>query len=326
MTLGHTAIPYLTRLWHPTTGCSLGCPGCWARDLVRNRLAGTMSGLPDGFCKGSPTPCFGPELGCGGPCTKSADPFAPTFHASRLADPLRARKPQVIGVSFLGDLFDAAITDEQIDEVWGIMAVATQHTFIVLTKQASRMNRWMRSRTEKWRATRANIVEQYGDIRPLPNVWLGVSVSTAGDSWRVLDLQRTPAAHRWVSAEPLLGEWNLPLAGGAHDLPQIDAVVVGGMSGTVAKPMHPGWVRTIRDECAAAGVDFAFKQWGEWAPDCRCSLNRPTCQALPRPEPGLPGAMFRCGTRKAGRLLGGFEHWPPPWVTYCPDCGREAGR
>jgi protein gp37 len=122
-----------------------------------------------------------------------------------------------------------------------------------------------------------------------------VSVSTAGDAWRVLDLQRTPAAHRWVSAEPLLGEWHMPMAGGAHDLPQIDAVVVGGMSGPGATHMDRQWVRAIRRECAAAGVSFSLKQESGLHPE-----QRP--------------------------LLDGAEHWPPPWATHCPDCGREAGR
>lgn len=87
---------------------------------------------------------------------------------------------------------------------------------------------------------------------------------------------------------------------------RLDWVIVGGESGPNARPMHPDWVRSLRDQCAAAGIPFMFKQWGEWAPDCLC--DRLTgCAETPRPEPGKMGCMFRCGKKAAGRLLDGCE-------------------
>lgn len=110
---------------------------------------------------------------------------------------------------------------------------------------------------------------------PLHNVWLGVSVedqATADE--RIPLLLKTPAAVRWISAEPLLGAVDLSHWLGANELrdidggPGLDWVVVGGESGTNARPMHPDWPRSIRDQCQAAGVPFLFKQWGEWGPNC----------------------------------------------------------
>ena len=114
MTLGHSTIPYLQRLWHPTTGCSgQNCPmkgrGCWAEGLIRDRLAGTMKGLPHGIT------CVE------GGIMVEDDPFRPTFHPDRLTDPLRVREPQIIGVSFFGDWCDARISREyrlQILSTW----------------------------------------------------------------------------------------------------------------------------------------------------------------------------------------------------------------
>jgi len=349
MSLGKTKIPYLTALWHPTTGCSFGCPTCWARSLVCNRLAGTMKGLP---------PAITADLEGN---AEDGDPFAPTFHADRLADPLRVKKPQVIGVSFLGDLFDPAITDEQIAAVFGVMAVAPWHTFIVLTKRAERMMRWF-----AWLSTApgygpigrifdylqgtlpvADLRRRYsatGASWPLPNVWIGVSVTNQADAYdRIMHLIRTPATHRWVSAEPLVAAVDMspPLCehcgnsvvthtDGSQpwcsecdsemtyanyfdtDGVGLDLVIAGGESGPKARPCHPDWARSLRDQCAAAGVAFNWKQWGEWAPDCLCGTKR-AHRDIPRPQPGHMGCMFRCGTANAGRLLDGVLHDALPW-------------
>lgn len=94
-------------------------------------------------------------------------------------------------------------------------------------------------------------------------------------------------------------EFNKPLIG-------IQWVICGGESGTMARPMHPDWVRDLRDQCVNADVPFFFKQWGEWAPDCLCDTKKPH-PTVDRPKPGYNGCMFRCGANNAGRLLDGRE-------------------
>jgi protein gp37 len=133
-----------------------------------------------------------------------------------------------------------------------------------------------------------------------PYVWIGTSMETPAYKKRIEYLRQIPAAIRFLSLEPLLADL------GQLDLTGIHWVIVGGESGPGARPMHPDWVRSIRDQCQAAGVAFFFKQWGEWAPDCLC-LDKSICRQIPRPNPGKVGVMFRCGKKAAGRLLDGCE-------------------
>lgn len=169
---------------------------------------------------------------------------------------------------------------------------------------------------------------------PYENVWLGVSVEDqAAADERIPLLLQCPAAVRWISAEPLLGPVDLTnvqrrrgyganvLAGYRHDfgipiedLPaKIDWVVVGGESGQGARPMRPGWVRDLREQCDSAGTPFLFKQWGEWHP----------CGRFPSPITFTAGQtltvdpasnMARIGKKRAGRLLDGVLHdaYPEP--------------
>jgi protein gp37 len=148
----------------------------------------------------------------------------------------------------------------------------------------------------------------------LPNMWLGTSVENQVQAdTRIPELLKVPARVRFLSCEPLLGDINLgllgtlpgQLTGGAYRLAHqyIHWVIVGGESGPQARPMHPEWARSLRDQCQAAGVSFFFKQWGEYAPvhDLRCS------------EPGIAGrrwhtfdpdtSVCHVGKARAGRLL-----------------------
>lgn len=244
MTLTISKIPYLTHGWPVVTGCSHGCDFCWARAMA-NR-----------YNKG----------------------FDPMFRPEHLADPLRRKLPSVIGVSFLGDLFDPGIDDDQIAATFGVMAAAHTHTFIVLTKQADRMQGWFREAEKQPQGARrwcggiaeggvrdshhGEVYRVWSDVGdwPLRHVWLGVSVSGPGDTHRILDLQRTPAVHRWVSYEPALDHLWFPMAGGAHDLPEVDAVIMGGESGPGWRPMDEDWARSMRDQCARRGIAFSLKQ------------------------------------------------------------------
>ena len=285
MSLGHTGIAYLEKLWHTTTGCSFNCSGCWARDLVNNRLAGTMKGLPN------------PPM-----CGDSQGAFTPCFHLDRLTDPIRSMKPRIIGVSFLGDLFDLGITDEQIAAVFGVMASAPHHTFILLTKQTARMEMWFKwldndkmhtpfshsfccwsFADELLRKTNTNnsgmFVAKYPKW-PLPNVWIGTSVSNQHDvDFRLPHLFAVPAAHRWVSVEPMKGP--IDMWSGKLNFP--DAVILGGMSGKDATPLDFNWVREVRDQCLAAASPFCFKQASGYKPEHFPLLdgNRHGLEAVP---------------------------------------------
>lgn len=179
--------------------------------------------------------------------------------------------------------------------------------------------------------------EEVGSGRrwPLPNIWFGVTAENQEQAdLRIPTLLQIPAAKRLVSIEPMLGPVDLtavqfpqPNGGrenvlrcdvsetarkaGIDKLNGIDWVICGGESGPGARPMHPDWVRSLRDQCAAAEVPFFFKQWGEWAPNCLCSSRLPH-RSCPRPQPGKVGVMFRCGKRAAGHQLDGLEHLEVP--------------
>lgn len=185
-----------------------------------------------------------------------------------------------------------------------------------------------------------------GALLPLPNVWLGVSVEDQQRAdERIPDLLATAAAIRWISAEPLLEAVDLRVLRydgmvyingltGDHGVtwpyqgrgPGLDWVVAGGESGPGARPMHPDWARALRDQCAAADVPFFFKQWGEWAPGVSIDghVTRPENTAdwfndrwsfeeiTPRMASELhvddEPLLWRCGKKRAGRLLDGVEH------------------
>jgi protein gp37 len=224
--------------------------------------------------------------------------------------------------------------------VFAVMALAPQHSFQVLTKRPERARAYLdRPDARRGAGTSASLLSATGryshpDIDltkwPLPNVWLGTSVEDqATADARIPHLLATPAAVRFISAEPLLGTVDLTNAlyfgpGGItmrgylknpaepddfhYHAPKLDWVIVGGESGPGARPMHPDWARSLRDQCRAAGVAFHFKQWGEWIPT--------TFDNYPIEEQesdeiegrlavilGLP--MYRIGKGAAGRILDG---------------------
>ena len=238
-----TAIEWTDATWNPTTGCdrvSPGCDNCYAL-----KLAGRLKKM------GSPR-----YQADGG--ERSGPGFGLTLHSDSLLQPRRWTKPRRIFVNSMSDLFHAEVPREFIYAVFDEMAMNGRHTFQVLTKRAERMERVVRTYAEL--ATSG----PYPAGWPHPHIWLGVSVETTDYYSRIHHLQRTPAAVRFLSCEPLLGPLpDLPLEG-------IHWVIVGGESGPGARPMHPQWVRDIRDQCLSAGVAFFMKQWGAfapWAPD-----------------------------------------------------------
>jgi protein gp37 len=164
--------------------------------------------------------------------------FRSTLQPDLLDIPLRWSKPRAVFVNSMSDLFHEAVPDDYIHAVFETIERADWHVFQVLTKRSDRL-----------RAMAAAL--------PWPeNLWTGVSIETEKYLCRVRDLQRVPAAVRFLSVEPLLGPIpRLPLAG-------IHWVIVGGESGPGARPLKPEWVRAIRDRCLEREVPFFFKQWG----------------------------------------------------------------
>jgi len=171
------------------------------------------------------------------------------LHSDRLDQPQRWRRPRRVFVNSMSDLFHELVPEAFVHDVFDRMAQADWHSYQLLTKRPERM---------------AEVVGSYYARRPaadpLTHVWLGTSIEN--DRWtnRADALRRTPAAVRFVSAEPLLG----PLP--SLDLAAIDWLIVGGESGAGARPMRPDWARHLRDRALAAHVAFFFKQWGGRTP------------------------------------------------------------
>ena len=249
-----TKIEWTEATWNPITGCTLvsdGCTNCYAAQLAATRLKGHWSrkGLArvnrDGVAK------FTGEV---------------RFNEQWLDQPLRWRRPRRIFVCAHGDLFHESVPDEWIDKVFAVMAIAQHHTFQVLTKRPGRArcylanSPWDRINDEAGQLAHFDDIPQLISTR-LPNVWLGASVEDQVTyNERANHLINTPAAVRFLSAEPLLGDIELHSAW----ISKIHWIIVGGESGKSARPMHPDWVKSLRDQCNAANVPFFFKQWGEW--------------------------------------------------------------
>lgn len=239
-------------------------------------------------------------------------------------EPLHWKKPRRIFVNSMSDLFHDGVEDWVIRKLFSVMARCPQHTFQILTKRPARMRNFFAyslldiGAAANERLTRTQLQLGMGVTCnwPLPNVWLGVSVedqATADE--RIPMLLQTPAALRFISAEPLLGPvdlnripgenqclWDV-LAGrnlyNGRQVPRLNWVIVGGESGSGARPMHPDWARSLRNQCNSAGVPFFFKQWGEWLPGDQRSRHH---DAFPE------GSEFRrVGKKTAGRELDGTD-------------------
>lgn len=316
--MGKTLIEWTDASWNPIVGCteiSPGCANCYAARLAATRL----KNHPD--YKGLATKARASVDNTG--IVLRSDKFLPRwtggvrFLPDRLEEPLHWTKPRRIFVCDMGDLFHESVTDKMLGRVWSVMNRCRWHTFQILTKRHERMQKFI-SRGENWEGwitLGGKPPAGYGgqglilgstDRWPLPNVWCGVSVENQHfANERIPLLLQTPAAVRWISAEPLLGpvclqhfQEHLPPAVHFGWLDGIDWLVCGGESGANARPMHPEWARSLRDQCQSAGVPFFFKQWGAFAP-----LGTPH------------NLMIRIGKKKAGRLLDGRTWDEFPKVT-----------
>lgn len=168
--------------------------------------------------------------------------FDLTLRPERIDQPLKWKRSRMIFVNSMSDLFHKGVPAEFIDKVFDTMEAAHWHTFQVLTKRSSRMRDYLRSR--------------YGKSLAPAHIWCGVSVEDARGAARIEHLRQAPAAVRFLSVEPLIGAVGPVVLDGIH------WVIAGGESGPGARPMHIEWAREIRDQSAAQGVAFFFKQWG----------------------------------------------------------------
>lgn len=302
-------IEWTDATWNPTRGCSRvseGCVNCYAEIMAARFSEPGQWG--HGFA----------EI-----VRKQGDPLwldhrwtgKVEIVEDKLLDPLKWKKPRRIFVNSTSDLFHERLPNEAIDKVFAVMALCPQHTFQILTKRPERMREYISGAdlAAIARMWAPSIIQKLQAVWPLSNVWLGTSCEdqpTADE--RIPHLIETPAEIRFVSCEPLLGPINLfdfigPWAPSPGDLqapPMLDWIIAGGESGPNARPMHPDWARSLRGQCATAGVAFFFKQWGEWA-------------HLPEAAEAPDGAHFvqetgswmtRAGKKAAGRILDGREH------------------
>lgn len=218
-----STIEWTDATWNPVTGCTkitAGCDNCYAE-----RFAERFRGTP-----GHPF-----EQG-----------FDIQLRRERLGQPLLWRRPRMIFVNSMSDLFHKEVTFDFIDQIFDTMEAADWHTYQVLTKRSSRMRDYLRVRYDGGRAP--------------PHIWCGVSIEDVGSASRLRHLAEAPATIRFLSIEPLLG----PV--GKLELNGIAWVIVGGESGPRARPMESDWVRDIRDACLRQDVAFFFKQWGGFRP------------------------------------------------------------
>ncbi len=261
------------------------------------------------------------------------------FHEPALIQVLRWSAPRMIFWNAHGDMFHENVPDEWIDRCFAAMALTPHHKHQVLTKRSARMREYFRDHGTLTRIATAMCGFPGGaDLSmslalPLSNVWLGVSVEDQKRAdERIPDLLGTPAAVRWLSCEPLLGPVDLtrvqakywqfsaldqrpwePLMGAIgsgpdEPYPILDWIVAGGESGHKARAMNPAWARTLRDQCAAAGVPFHFKQWGTWVTE----KQSPQDIVLPGTSMLLHGpkadSYYKVGKKAAGRDLDGVTH------------------
>ena len=327
-----TKIEWTDATWTPVKGCtrvSEGCRNCYA-EIMAARFSNPGQ-WGEGLATIVDTPQGKDHRWTG----------AVRFDEGELLKPLSWRKPRRIFVCSTSDLFQDAVTDEQIDRVFAVMALCPQHTFQVLTKRTARLRAYIARLSAEgqtrwaadilsdaaydmgidedsavavanwingfslWRHAPADDNPLDGSVPrwPLPNVWLGASVEDQQRAdERIPDLRETPAAVRFISFEPLLGAVNADLTG-------IHWAIVGGEGGPHARITPLAAFRSLRDQCAEAGVAFFHKQNGEWIHESQLGWLDPGIDTDNVRWQVIDGeSYYRLGKKLAGRLLDGREH------------------
>jgi protein gp37 len=298
---GESSIEWTDVTWNPVTGCDRVSPGCLCAHCYALDLAARLKGMGQKRYQRDGDP-------------KTSGPgFGLTLHPDKLEEPLRWRKPRMVFVNSMSDLFHEEIPDEYIDQVFEVMENSVGHIFQVLTKRPERMLAYVERRTRCGACNSTGedmagfgcgecngpvgVAPEEGIHAVHPRIWLGVSIENRRFVHRADLLRQTPAAVRFISAEPLLGPlFNRPRPGcptpgqwGPNlDLTDIDWLIAGGESGPKARPMRVEWVRSVLDAClrtregwsewsdpdaapappppATTGTAFFFKQWGGRTP------------------------------------------------------------
>ena len=211
----NSKIEWTESTWNPVTGCtkiSSGCLHCYAERMAKRLKAMGQPNYRNGF--------------------------KVTCHRHVLDTPLQWKKPQMVFVNSMSDLFHKEVPNEFILDIYSTMQQARQHQYQILTKRAERLT------------------ELSPELCWLDNIWMGVTVEAAEYKYRIDFLRYTDAKIKFLSLEPLLDDL------GELDLDEIDWVIVGGESGPGARPIEIDWVRNIREQCLAQDIPFFFKQWG----------------------------------------------------------------
>ena len=247
--------------------------------------------------------------------------------AEVLIKPLRWRQPRTIFVCSMTDLYGPWVPDTWLDKIKAIEALTPQHTYIELTKRPERMGEYIANHSQARCDGRGEAVVEIDptipleSLRwPLPNVWEGTSVEDNDTAQaRIRELQKVPAAVRWISFEPMLGPVDYTFFDRPAFWKGIHWAVAGGESGRGARPMHPDWPRWVRDRCRIHGVAFFFKQWGKYRPyregECTNVITEVQpdgrCRATDIMNP-TGALMVEVGKKAAGRMLDGVEWtmWP----------------
>ncbi len=213
--MANSSIEWTESTWNPVTGCtkiSSGCLNCYAERMARRLKAMGQKNYRNGF--------------------------KVTCHKHTLDMPLQWKKPQMVFVNSMSDLFHKDVPDDFILDIFLTMEKALQHQYQILTKRAERL------------------AKLSPELSWLENIWMGVTVEAADYKYRIDYLRYTGAKVKFLSLEPLLDDL------GELNLDEIDWVIVGGESGPGARPIEINWVRNIREQCLTQNVPFFFKQWG----------------------------------------------------------------
>lgn len=316
-----TGIEWCDSTWNPIRGCSRvseGCRNCYA-ESVAARFSGPgrpYHGLATFKTIGEGTPAERVEAHWTGEVR---------FIEKHLRDPLSWKKPARIFVNSMSDLFHPGVREEWLASIFDVMARAPQHTYIILTKRPENMRDALAAATDP--AVSSAFERTYSQPFPPPNWWFGVSVEDQKTAdHRVPILLQSRASVRFISYEPAIGPVDFgKAAGGEVEFSALDWLIVGGESGSQARPMHPDWARSARDLCLATGVSFFFKQWGEWSPtgpvkSRQCAIGNGGTVIEPliaenfaksvRENPGLDthfSLMYHIGKHNAGSHLDGVE-------------------
>lgn len=318
--MANSKIEWTGKTWNPTTGCnkvSRGCKLCYA-EVMHKRL---MVMQPKKYSR---------------PFLDGAFPYEES-----LGTPFQWKKPEMVFVDSMSDLFHENIPIDYIAKVYAVMFLNPRLTFQVLTKRPDRRRKIFK--TEKFhRALHKHCNQLHHSfiellkhepcgpkeikgLFPFSNIWEGTSVESEKEKSRIDHLRDTEAHVRFLSCEPLVG----PL--GDINLQGIHWVIAGGESGPKASPMHPDWAISLRDQCEVANVPFFFKQWGAWGngagkrmPKIKKYVVFNNGDCIPFSATNMdnyriqnnvkhwddvqPIGMSKVGKKLAGRLLDGVEH------------------